>query len=189
MQIDNLQNRNNIIFLIHKKKRVNSWTAMEDKLLLIISRNFGYQNWKEISKNFPGKSYVQCYSRFKRIRPNGINGFWTEEEDQRLLSLYDTYGRDWKMISIHMLSRSSKQIRDRFINSLDPKLNKTKFTSKEDDIIIKAYKRLGSKWTRIAELLNCRNGDLVKNRFYSYLKKKVHKINFESTNSTCANNN
>ena len=169
MQIHDFDNK--LIFLINKIKKGEEWTPMEDKLLLIIARNHGCKNWKAISKHFTNKSDVQCYSRFKRICRNGILGYWTLEEDERLLSLYQQYGKNWKLISMHMLWRTSKQIRDRFINSLDPNLNKSQFTPEEDQKIIETYKRIGSKWTKIAQLLEGRNGDMVKNRFYSFLKK------------------
>lgn len=35
-----------------------------------------------------------------------------------------------------MQGRSGKQIRERFINKLDPSIKKTKFTSAEDKIIV-----------------------------------------------------
>ena len=72
-----------------------------------------------------------------------------------------------------MPHRTGKQIRDRFLNSLDSKFERGKFTEEEDQTIIKYYKIYGNSWTKIAKKLNKRTGDMVKNRFYSSLKKTI----------------
>jgi len=73
-----------------------------------------------------------------------------------------------------MPSRNGKQIRDRFLNYLDPHINKVKFTDSEDKLIIEQYKMHGSKWSVIAKCFPGRTGDMIKNRFYSCLKRRVH---------------
>jgi myb proto-oncogene protein len=162
-----------IIFLIKKVRRVQKWTSMEDKLLMIISRNYGFKNWNSIASQFQGRTAIQCCARYKRIRPGGVKGLWTIREDKKVLKFVKEYGRDWGLISKLMVSRTGKQIRDRYLNSLDPGLNKKKFSKDEDEIIMKYYLKFGSKWTKIASFLDGRSGDMVKNRFYTFLKKSA----------------
>ena len=69
--------------------------------------------------------------------------------------------------------RTGKQIRDRFLNSLDIRFKKGKFSKEEDKIILKYHKIYGNKWSKIAKKMKARTGDMVKNRFYSSLKKKL----------------
>jgi hypothetical protein len=186
-----------LIFLINKVRKVKKWTSMEDKLLMIVSGNYGHKNWNAIASHFEGRTAIQCCARYKRIRPGGIKGIWTAREDKKVLKLVKQYGRDWGLISKIMVSRTGKQIRDRYLNSLDPNLNKGKFLAYEDEIIIKQYLKFGSKWTKISSYLQGRSGDMVKNRFYTFLKKYSEEIrsnkggasSYESTEDISLQNN
>lgn len=70
-----------------------------------------------------------------------------------------------------MDNRSGKQVRERYINKLDPELNNNQFNEEEDRIIIDKYYKIGPKWSEIAKYLTGRSENMVKNRFYSYIKK------------------
>ncbi len=81
------------------------------------------------------------------------------------------------------------------INSLNPDLYKTKFSHEEDFIILESYNRMGSKWTKIYELLKGRNGDTVKKSFYAYLRNESKatvancKLGSSNTHNTSDENN
>ena len=158
----------------HKKiKKINFWTEEEDKILKEIAKKFNYKNWNSIAEYIPGKNSIQCSSRYRRIRPGLIKGTWKKEEDSRLLSLYEKYGKNWAAISKEMPHRTGKQIRDRFLNSLDTTYKRGKFSEEEDKLILKYHKIYGNKWSQIAKKMKARTGDMVKNRFYSSLKRKL----------------
>ena len=72
-----------------------------------------------------------------------------------------------------MPHRTGKQIRDKFLNSLDTRYNKRKFSKEEDKMILKYHEIYGNKWSEIAKKLKSRTGDMIKNRFYSFLKRKL----------------
>ncbi len=38
------------------------------------------------------------------------------------------------------------------------------------------YTRFGRRWTKIASFFNGRTGDMIKNRFYSCIRKKINHI-------------
>mgnify|MGYP002625635696 CR=1 FL=1 len=154
-------------------KKPNFWTESEDKILKEKAKEFNYKNWNSISKFIPGRTPVQCSARFRRIKPGLIKGAWGKEEDIKLLSLYDKYGKNWAAISKEMPHRTGKQIRDRFLNNLDTKYERGKFTKEEDKMILKYYKLFGNSWAKIAKKIKTRTGDMIKNRFYSSLKKEV----------------
>ena len=168
------QKRNRKIRNIEIKKP-NHWTDEEDRILKEKAKEFNYKNWNSIANYIPGRSSIQCSARYRRIRPGLIKGPWKKEEDDKLKLLYKKYGNNWAAISKEMLNRTGKQIRDRFINSLDSKFKRGKFTEEEDKLIIKYYKIYGKCWTKIAKKLKTRTGDMVKNRFYSSLKKTILK--------------
>jgi len=154
-------------------KKINFWTEKEDKILKEIAKEFNYKNWKSIAEFIPGKSPIQCSGRYRIIRPGLVKGAWQKEEDSKLLSLYEKYGKNWAAISREMPYRTGKQIRDRFLNNLDLRLKKRKFSEEEDKVILKYHIIYGNKWSEIAKKMEARTGDMVKNRFYSFLKKKL----------------
>ena len=92
-----------------------------------------------------------------------------------LKSLVERFGKNWGVISRYMISRTGKQIRDRYLNSLDPTVIRGKFTYEEDQFIINYYKKYGSAWAKISKLLPGRTSDTIKNRFYTCLKKQTLK--------------
>ena len=152
-------------------KKNNFWTEEEDKILKEKAIEFNYKNWNSVAEFIPGKNAIQCSSRYRRIRPGLHKGAWKKEEDSMLLSFYEKYGKNWAAISKEMPHRTGKQIRDRFINSLDTRYKRGKFSKEEDKMILKYHKIYGNKWTKIAKKMKTRTGDMIKNRFYSSLKK------------------
>jgi len=154
-------------------KKINFWTEEEDKILKEKAKEFNFKNWKSTANFIPGKNSIQCSARFRRIQPGLIKGPWGKEEDTKLISLYEKYGRNWAAISKEMPQRTGKQIRDRFLNSLDTRYKRGKFSEEEDKIILKYHKIYGNQWAKIAKKIKERTGDMIKNRFYSFLNKNI----------------
>jgi hypothetical protein len=163
----------NIIFSIRKVKNQKKWTREEDEMLICLAEKYNEKHWKEISKTFAKKNSLQCFSRYKRIRPGIIKGSWKKEEDQAIVDLVDKYGRSWSKISKMLGTRNGKQIRDRFINVLDPEIKKGKFTDEEDKKLILLYSQYGPRWASISKYYPNRTADMIKNRFHSSIKKKM----------------
>lgn len=68
-------------------------------------------------------------------------------------------------------TKTGKQIRERFINKLDPKIKKEEWTDEEDRKIIELYCLIGRKWSEISKQLPGRPENKIKNRFYSFIQK------------------
>ena len=151
------------------------WTKEDDNLLLMSAKQNNEKNWKKVASSFKGRTSIQCSSRYHRIRPGLTKGHFSREEDLKLISLYKIYGKKWNLIAKGMKNRTGKQVRDRFLNSLAPGVNKKKFTKEEDKKIIKYYKIFGKSWSMISKFVNGRTGDMIKNRFYSNLSKYIKK--------------
>lgn len=60
--------------------------------------------------------------------------------------------------------RTSKQCRERWYHHLDPSINKSAYTPREDKIIIETQARLGNKWSQIAARLPGRTENSIKIR-------------------------
>lgn len=73
----------------------NKFTKEEDELLLVLASDYKERNWKIISSFFENKSYIQCFSRYKRIRPGIKKGPWTPEEDTQILNGKKKFGNSW----------------------------------------------------------------------------------------------
>ena len=168
---EELNNSHQKIFLIRKVKKQNKWTKEEDEKLIKLAQNFNERKWKEISKSFPEKNALQCFSRYKRIKPGVNKGPWKTEEDNKILKLIEKFGKKWSKISNIIKTRNGKQIRDRYLNILAPNLNKKKFTIQEDIKLIKLYKIYGNKWAKIKEFFKNRTTEMIKNRFHSSITK------------------
>ena len=159
--------------LIEKKKKkriLKTWTKEEDYQLENYSSKYN-KNWVKISKIMQTRSNSQCAQRFRRLFPEKVRKPWTKEEDCKVKELMENFSKDWQMIAKHLKNRTGKQVRERYINNLDPKIRHDSWSFQEDCLILKFYLKNGSKWSQISKLLNGRPENMVKNRFYSYIKK------------------
>jgi hypothetical protein len=172
------------VFISTKIKKVNAWTKEEDEILLAQAEKYGYRHWKKIAYSLKNRSSIQCSARYKRIRPGLVKGNWGKEEDQLVLDLVTKFGKNWSLISKYIPSRTGKQIRDRYLNTLDSNINRERFSPDEDKKILELYLQYGTKWSHIAKFFEKRTGDMIKNRFYSTLRKKVHGFVRIKKNST-----
>lgn len=62
---------------------------------------------------------------------------------------------------------------NRWHNHLDPNVKKEALTAKEEKMIFEAQKKLGNKWADIARELPGRTDNVVKNYFYSTLRREL----------------
>ena len=118
---------------------------------------------KKISKSSNGS-----YKKSKRARNP-----WTPREDAKLMELMKKYGQSWAMISSQLEGRTGKQVRDRYLNKLRPNIKCGDWSAEEDNLLVKLLKEVGNRWSLIATHLPTRTEGQVKNRYYSYIKKRL----------------
>jgi len=113
-------------------------------------------------------------------------GSWTNEEDRFVIESVKSGGdgfNGWKSIADKMQGRTLKQVRDRWNNQLDPKLDKGEWKDADDRRLWKAYNEIGPRWTKISSdyFAGKRSGDQVKHRFNGVaFKKKYGKDAYEN---------
>jgi hypothetical protein len=124
----------------------------------------------------------------KRERPRKVpkQGRWKIEEDARLLEIIPRIGtQSWVDIAKELVDamkthhgqdpkgpqRTCKQCRQRWTNFLDPTVRRAQWTKEEDDKILEMVKLHGHKWSDISRQLSGRSEALVKNRWYSSVRK------------------
>lgn len=75
-------------------------------------------------------------------------------------------------IPTYVQGREGKQVRERWFNYLDPKLNHGPFTDTEDAALQAAVQEHGTKWSKIAQdVMLGRSENALKNRYHSLRRK------------------
>jgi len=88
------------------------------------------------------KSGNECQKRYKYLNEFLKKGKWTKEEDERLISLVNIFGKNWKMISKIFKTRTNRQIRIRYCELFDENLvQKNYFSKEENKLIYYSYKK------------------------------------------------
>ncbi len=108
---------------------------------------------------------------------------WTKEDDDYLKTLVSIHGtHDWEVIasninmSITIKWRTGQECKERWTIRLDPAIAKKQWTDYEDTQLLFAHQKLQNRWADIATRLRDRNGNAVKNRFYSIFRKVKTKL-------------
>lgn len=170
---DNLDNGNRQ-YKARKVSMEENWSKAEEEKLMNLINIFGARKWKRIAEHFPNRMQIDCYRRYRKLNSTLVKGKWSEDEKLQLLNYTQTYGKNWEIIARLMKTRTSWQIRDKYLKSLDPSLNKQKFSDEEDKTIVKMFKIHGADWLKISACLSNRSPCVIKSRFYSKLRKKYN---------------
>ena len=101
---------------------------------------------------------------------------WNTERDVLLKYLVKKYGANWDRVAEEMNEPSinSRMVRDRYNSKLSPQIKRSRFSLKEDQLIAYCYHSQGSNWRIIAKYLPGRTETVIRNRFYSSVKKKIN---------------
>jgi len=156
------------IFRIRKRNINKNWTEEEDNSLIDLVNNKYGKKWKIIHMFFPKRTKFECYNRYVQINPQIKKGKWSKEEDQKIKNLVEEYGYDWSKISNIVKTRTSKQIRSRYIFYLDSKLNNTEFSQEEDEMVQKLFPIFKTNWVKYINYLPNRSAKIIQNRYRSY---------------------
>jgi hypothetical protein len=104
---------------------------------------------------------------------------WSAEEDATLIELVETYGKDWKTLAAKFPGKTCKQIKERWSNQLSPTIVDTPWSVDEDFKLVVLVRLHGRSWCRITKELPGRTELMLKNRFHSFLRKKLGPEVFE----------
>ncbi|KAG6312882.1 hypothetical protein E4U44_002983 [Claviceps purpurea] len=101
-------------------------------------------------------------------------GAWLPSEDDLLKSrVLEKGARNWVEVSSFVGSRSAKQCRERWYQSLNPDINHSPITREDGEIIRDWVARKGTQWTRIGRYLNGRTDNAIKNWYYGGKNRTV----------------
>ena len=91
-----------------------------------------------------------------------------KEDDEKLVHLVNTIGKDWKAIHLQLPTWTERQLRDRYTNYLQPHINNSNWTPYEDSMLLTKVHEIGHKWAKLSTLFPNRSPVHLKNR-YSFL--------------------
>ncbi|CAD8084835.1 unnamed protein product [Paramecium sonneborni] len=110
----------------HSETR-QSWTYQEDKLLLELIKLNGCASWNRIAielksqmKNLTKiRTPASCRERYQNIlNPNLNKSVWTDEEEEKLFNLQQSFGNSWARIASQMTGRSDLLCKNYFYATL-----------------------------------------------------------------------
>jgi len=80
----------------------------------------------------------------------------------------------WSDLAQRLPGRVGKQIRDRWVNHLNPNINHLPFSREDDLLLWEGHKKLGKRWVEISTKFfnSSRSENHIKNRWYSASFKK-----------------
>lgn len=117
---------------------VYGWTKEEDNALTEVMKKFkNPRDWEPIAKEHGyNKSAKECHERWIRyLKPGVRKGQWTDHEDAIVVEAVSSSSEQpftrWSDLAQKLPGRVGKQIRDRWVNHLNPNINHMPF-SKED---------------------------------------------------------
>ena len=96
-------------------------------------------------------------------------GKWSKDEDDRLVKAVAVLGRQWAKVAQHVPGRTEMQVRERYVNHLDPEVESNQpFTEEELAVVQREVpnhtnpKSGRISWAKVARLLPSRTDRQVK---------------------------
>lgn len=124
-------------------------------------------------------SSKECHERWIRyLKPGVRKGQWTDHEDAIVIDAVQNSSEQpftrWSDLAQRLPGRVGKQIRDRWVNHLNPDINHLPFSREDDLLLWDGHKKLGKRWVEISTKFfqSSRSENHIKNRWYSASFKK-----------------
>ncbi|KAI6173458.1 hypothetical protein M3Y98_01083800 [Aphelenchoides besseyi] len=154
------------------------WTAEEDEQLKTYGQNL-QPNWDVVATRLAtSRTPYLCFERFLSLQKAiFIKKPWTSDEDEKLVSLVQTFTTEnninWRRVAAHMSDRTRDQCEVRYSRSLDARLNHGRWVESEDLLLLSAVNKYGPQdWVRIANMVPGRNSVQCRARWIDSLDQK-----------------
>lgn len=99
-----------------------NWTKEEDKIITEFIKIHG-KKWDEVAKMLKYRTPKQIKERYlNKLDDNLVRSKFSNEEDDKIISLYLKHGSKWSFISRFFGGRTPDMIKSRFYSSLHKKI-------------------------------------------------------------------
>lgn len=152
------------------------WTEDEDAQLRSAVESFGESNWQAVASVIEGRTGTQCSNRWKKtlLPARQRVGKWSINEDKRLRVAVTLFGhRSWHRIAQFVPGRTQAQCRERWVNVLDPSLNRGQWTEEDDMRLRKAIAEHGYCWSKVAVCVPLRTDNQCRRRWKRLFPNEV----------------
>jgi len=107
-------------------------------------------------------------------RGNKKRRVFTPFEDSILLRIMNV-GQEvsWSRVAEYIPGRTARQCRDRWVNYLNPNIEKKEWNSDDDSLLKEKYLQYGPKWAIILQFFPNTSYNSLKNHFYSKVSKQM----------------
>ncbi|KAJ3931083.1 MAG: hypothetical protein NXY57DRAFT_962096 [Lentinula lateritia] len=187
--------------MLYRERR--SWTEEEDQLLrdavdLEEPGSINPSKWHAIAKHVPSRTNKDCRKRwFAKMASDVVKGGWAPEEDEKLVQAIEKYGTRWSLVSAYVQTRNSDQCAKRWTDTLNPMIDRTRWSAEADALLLNAVQEHGKLWTKIVRIyFPGRTGLAAKNRYNSITRfstraprRKSYKPRFESESASSSISN
>ena len=91
----------------------------------------------------------------------------------------------WGAVAAEFGARKSpKQLRERYLNPLDPAIVRGPFSAAEDAQLVRGVRHWGTRWTAVAAHFEGRTELSIKNRYYACLVRRLPPGVFDAQKTT-----
>ena len=158
-----------------------AWSKEEDARPTDILKKYkNPRDWEPIAKELnSGRSAKEVHERWIRyLKPGVRKGQWTDQEDAIVMEVVSSSSEQpftrWSDLAQRLPGRVGKQIRDRWVNHLNPNINHLPFSREDDLLLWEGHTQLGKRWVEISTKFfnSSRSENHIKNRWYSASFKK-----------------
>lgn len=134
--------------IFDKKRQLRSrFTQAEDVMLKLLVNQYGDTDWQLISKKMRGRNQRQCKDRwYNYLAPELDFSPWRQKDDKKLEDLFNEHGAKWKLIAHSFPSRTSINVKNRWLvlqrqkNKKNKKASQKKNNKKVAEHIVKEKK-------------------------------------------------
>lgn len=78
----------------------------------------------------------------------------------------------WPSVASFLPGRTARQCRDRWVNFLNPSIQKRAWTKEDDELLLSKFIEFGQKWSKILQFFPNTSYSDLKNRFYTKILKQ-----------------
>lgn len=198
-----------------RKVAYSRWTTSEDLCLRDAISKYGDGKWSLVSQMVPGRTPMQCSTRWQGALNTAIHkGRWEPEEDAILIKAVaewqawqtsQSHGQTghgdgcsesseemskiipWSTIArLLPKSRTGVQALARWSEALDPRITKGKWTAAEDASLLRGINRHGKCWIKVAMEVQGRTQRQCRTR-YCQISERKRRVKADSADKMAEN--